>query len=84
MKSRNPYRKKSRIWTAKTREIIKYFSMDVPAIKATELTRLNHKTIDNWYNYLREMIYFECEKEKQEKIFNYYSVRYPYYWTQLV
>ena len=85
MKSRNPYRKKSRIWTAKTREIIKYFSMDVPAIKATELTRLNHKTIDNWYNYLREMIYFECEKEKQEKLWWWvYELDESYFWPKRI
>ena len=85
MKSRNPYRKKSRIWTAKTREIIKYFSMDFPAIKATELTRLNHKTIDNWYNYLREMIYFECEKEKQEKLWWWvYELDESYFWPKRI
>ena len=42
--------------------------MDFPAVRTTELTGLNHKTIDDWYSYLREMIYLECEKEKQEKL----------------
>jgi len=42
--------------------------MDFPAVRTTELTGLNHKTIDDWYNYLREMIHFECEKEKREKL----------------
>ena len=43
--------------------------MDFPAVRTTELIGLNHKTIDNWYNYLREMIYLECEKEKLEMIY---------------
>lgn len=42
--------------------------MDFPAVKTTELTGLNPKTVDDWYNYVREVIYFECEKEKQEKL----------------
>ena len=54
MKAKNPYRKKSRIWISKSREIIKYFSMDFPAVKTTELTGLNPKTVDDWYNYVRE------------------------------
>jgi len=85
MESKNPYRKKSRIWTAKIREIIKYFSMDFPAVRTTELTGLNHKTIDDWYSYLREMIYLECEKEKQEKLgWWVYELDESYFWPKRI
>jgi hypothetical protein len=41
--------------------------MDFPAVKTTELTGLNHKTIDDWYRYIREIIFLESEQEKKEK-----------------
>ena len=68
MKSKTRYRKGSRLEAGKIREIVKYFSMDFPAIKTTQLTGLNHNTVDDWYNYIREVILFECEKEKREKL----------------
>ena len=85
MKTSNPYRKKSRIWTAKSREIIKYFSMDFPAVKTTKLTWLNPKTIDDWYNYFRKIIYLECEKEKQEKLWWWvYELDESYFWPKRI
>jgi len=68
MRARIRYRKNSRLGVGKIREIVKYFSMDFPAIKTTEITGLNHNTVDDWYNYIRGVIYEDCEKEKQEKL----------------
>ena len=42
--------------------------MDLVSIKTAEILNLNTKTIDDWYKYIREMIYIECEKEKQQKL----------------
>ena len=59
--------------------------MDFPAVKTTQLTGLNHKTIDDWYNYLREMIYLECEKEKQEKLWWWvYELDESYFWPKRI
>jgi hypothetical protein len=38
MKTKNPYRKKSRLGTHKTRKIVKYFSLDLTATKTSEIT----------------------------------------------
>ena len=71
METRNLYRKKSRIWNKKTREIIKYFSLDLPSSKTHEIIGLNPKTIDdgylyNGYLYIRKCIFKNQEAEKAE------------------
>ena len=59
--------------------------MDFPAVKTTELTGLNPKTVDDWYNYVREVIYFECEKEKQEKLWWWiYELDESYFWPRRI
>lgn len=40
--------------------------MDFPAIKTSELTALNHKTVDDWYLYIRKAIASHCEAEKKD------------------
>lgn len=40
--------------------------MDFPAVKTTELTGLNPKTVDDWYRYVRKAIAARQEAEKQE------------------
>lgn len=54
MKSKNPYRKKSRLGIHKTREIIKYFSEDLNASSTSKITWIERKTINDWYNYLEK------------------------------
>jgi len=85
MEAKTLYRKKSRIWNAKIREIVKYFSMDFTATKCAELTWLNRKTINDWYTYVREIIYLECEKEKQEKLWGWvYELDESYFWPKRI
>ena len=66
MTTKNPYRKNTRIEIRKCREIIKYFSYDLTAVTTAKLTWLSTNTIENWYNYFRESIYWYCENEKNE------------------
>jgi len=66
MKTKSPYRKSCRISDGKIREIVRYFSLDLPAIKTTELTRLNPKTVDNWYGYIRKVLLWEMNRESDE------------------
>ena len=85
MERKTLYRKKSRIWNAKTREILKYFSMDITATKCSELTGLNRKTINDWYHYIREIIFFECEKERQKKLWWWvYELDESYFWPKRI
>lgn len=85
MKTKTRYRKKSRIWDAKIREIIKYFSMDFPATKTTELTWLNHNTIDDWYNYIRKVIYESCEEDKYKMLWwGVYELDESYFWPKRI
>ena len=84
METKNPYRKKTRIWTRKTREILKCFSLDLPAIKTSELTTLNPKTIDDWYMYIRKAIAAQCEAEKQEVFSWEIELDESYFWPTRV
>lgn len=66
MTNKNPYRKKAHISAKKTREIIKYFSLDITASRASILCNLNPNTVENWYRYFRDIIYkYTIEHEKE-------------------
>ena len=80
MKIRNPYRKKSRLGIYKTREIIKYFSEDLNASLTSKITWIERKTINDWYNYFREVIYQYSEAEKQEKVWWVIELDESYFW----
>ena len=80
MKTKNPYRKKSRLGIHKTREIIKYFSEDLNASLTSKITWVERKTINDWYNYFREVIYHYCEAEKQEKVWWVIELDESYFW----
>ena len=68
MKTKNRYRKLARLDNWKTEKIILYFSEDLTSIKTAKLLWLNRKTVDDWYNYIRKVIYYYSEAEKQEKV----------------
>lgn len=84
MKTKNPYRKKTRIWIRKTREIVKYFTLDLPASKTTEIVWLNAKTIDDWYRYIRICISKYCEYNKQEVLKWEIELDESYFWPTRV
>jgi len=58
---------KTRLDNWKIENIILYFSEDLTSIKTSKLLWLNRKTVDDWYNYIREVIYKVSEAEKQEE-----------------
>ena len=84
METKNLYRKKSRIWNKKTREIIKYFSLDLPSSKTQEIIGLNPKTIDDWYLYIRKCIFENQEQEKSEVWSWTIEVDESYFWPTRV
>ena len=71
MKPKNRYRKWARLDNWKTRKIIECFSKDFTAQITSEILWIERKTINDWYNYIREKIYNECQKEKQEKLWSW-------------
>ena len=66
MTRKNPYRKWTKLSRYKTEKIIKCFALDLTANKTAEILGIERKTINRWYNYIREAIYWYCEKEKAE------------------
>jgi len=85
MKAKNPYKKQTRLGAHKTREIIRCFSLDLTSVKTAEILKLNRKTVDNWYNYIRKIIYLKCQNEKQKKIWWWvFELDESYFWPTRV
>jgi hypothetical protein len=66
MTTKNPYRKRSHISVSKTRELIKYFAIDITASRAAILLGVHVNTAENRYNYFREIIYDELLTQEEE------------------
>ena len=60
----NRYSRRSRISERKTREIVRYFTADLTALQAAQLSGLNRNTINRIYRGLRERIFFACEAQR--------------------
>lgn len=60
---KNKYIKVAHISERKTREVIRYFSLDIEAKKVAELTGVSRPTINRIYKAIRERIAELCEKE---------------------
>lgn len=78
------YRKKSRIWNAKIREIVRYFSLDFTSDITATLTWLNPKTTQDWYRYIRKAISALCEVEKAEIWTGSIEIDESYFWPTRV
>jgi len=52
----NRYYKSSKLSEAKFREVLKFFSTDIPSLKTAELTNLNKNTVHTIYSKLRERL----------------------------
>jgi transposase-like protein len=61
---KNKYASRSRISERKTREIVRYFSADLTALQAAQLSGLNRNTINRFYRGLRERIFVACEAQR--------------------
>ena len=81
---KTPYRKKSRIWDAKIREIVRYFSLDFTSDITANLTWLNPKTTQDWYRYIRKAISALCEVEKAEIWSGSIEIDESYFWPTRV
>ena len=52
----NRYYKSSKLSEAKFREVLKFFSTDIPSLKTAELTNLNKNTVHGIYSRLRDRL----------------------------
>ena len=62
MKQLNRYYRRSKISERKTRQIIKYFVLDLTANKTAHLTVLAHQSVNRIYLKIRNRIAEECER----------------------
>jgi transposase-like protein len=84
MTTKNPYRKWAKHSRQKTIWIIKCFCEDLQASKTSNLLWIERKTINNWYNYFREVIYWHCENEKNEVRKWEFELDESYFWPTRV
>ena len=64
---KNRYIIRSRISEKKFREILKYFCMDLEAVKVAKLSNISKKTIDKIFKQLRILMLHECVLVKWAK-----------------
>ena len=84
MTTKNPYRKRAKIWAKKTREIIKLFSLDIPASKVAKIVNLSDNTIEDRFDYFRETIYRYMENERK-RVFDWeIEIDESYFWPTRV
>lgn len=84
MTAKNPYRKKSHLELKKTRKLIEYFAEDLTAATTSRLLWIERKTVNNWYNYIRKVIYYhslETDKEIRKGIV---EIDESYFWAKRV
>ncbi|MDQ4120663.1 MAG: IS1595 family transposase [Acidobacteriota bacterium] len=62
MEQLNRYYRRSKISERKTRQIIRYFALDLTASKAAELVGLTRKSVNQIYLKIRSQIAAECER----------------------
>ena len=84
MTYKNPYRKKSHLETKKTRKIIRLFSEDLTATTTSRLLKIERKTVNRWYNYLREIIYEKSKKTDEEIREWIIEIDESYFWARRV
>lgn len=60
---KNKYIVRLRILEAKFREILRYFYLDIKAVKISEITKIYIKTINKILNQIRILMMQECKKK---------------------
>ena len=84
MKVKSSLRKNTRFSEEKILKIIECFSQDYRADFTSEFLRINRKTINDWYMYLRKVIYWYQEQEKQELFQWTVEIDESYFWPKRI
>ena len=66
MTTQNSYRRWAKIDNKKILKILKYFCLDITETNTSKTLWIERKTINDWYNYFRKVIYeYGISKEKE-------------------
>jgi transposase len=84
MTTLNPYKKKSHLWIAKTRKIIRMFAEDITATSTSKLLWIERKTINRRYEYMRKVIHHYAMKQDQEIRKWIIEVDESYFWPKRI
>lgn len=60
MKQKSRYLSRARVSDHRIRQLVRYFALDLEAVKVAKLTGLNRKTVDRYLRVLREQMALEC------------------------
>lgn len=84
MTTQNPYRRRSKIDSKKSLEILRYFCLDLTATTTGKIVGIERKTINNWYNYFREVVYWYSNREVKEVLNWVIEMDESYFWATRV
>ncbi len=84
MTYKNGYRKWSHFWAKISKLIIRNFCLDFTATQTSKLLNIERKTINNWYNYIREIIVWNCNNEEKEVFQWEIELDESYFWATRV
>ena len=81
---KNPYRKNTHLDIRKTKELLRFFCEDLSSSSVSRLTWLNRKTVDGWFNYIREVIFLNS-LETDKEVWNWtIEIDESYFWPRRV
>lgn len=84
MTAKNPYRKSSHFWIKITKKIIHYFAEYFTATQASKILGIERKTMNDRYNYMREVITCNQISEQQEVFKWVIEIDESYFWPKRI
>ena len=84
MTTKNPYKKKSHLWVAKTRKIIRMFSEDLTATTTSKILWIERKTVNRWYEYIRKVIHYYAMKQDKDVWKWIIEIDESYFWPRRI
>lgn len=84
MKLKNTLRKNTRFSEEKILQILECFCSDFRADFTAKYLKINRKTINDWYMYIRYAIYWHQEEEKKQLFSGTVEVDESYFWPRRV
>ena len=84
MTTKNPYRIWSKIDSKKSLKILEYFCLDITATNTSKILWIRRATVNDRYNYYRNVIYWYCLKEENEVLNWIIEMDESYFWPTRV
>lgn len=80
----NPYKKKSHLWVAKTRKIIRMFSEDLTATTTSKILWIERKTVNRRYEYIRKVIHSYAMQQDKDIWKGIIEIDESYFWPRRI